>query len=132
MKRPAALIGFTYLIGLLVASFLSEIGCFVLFLIGLGLGIGLFFFRRQKVARSLCPVLLVCSFAFGMFAAVQVFQALPLEALDGCQATLKGEIRQVEYTDSAVRLLLKVDHSSLVRPLRSFSCSPYRLRKGTV
>ena len=55
-----------------------------------------------------------------MFAAVQVFQALPLEALDGCQATLKGEIRQVEYTDSAVRLLLKVDHSSLDQAPQSF------------
>lgn len=120
MKRPAALIGFTYLIGLLVASFLPEIVCFVLFLIGIGLGIGLFFFRIQKIARSLCPVLLVSGFAFGMFAAVQFFQALPLEALDGCQAVLKGEFRQVEYTDSGVRLLLKVDQSSLDQAPQSF------------
>lgn len=121
MKRPVAVIGFTYLIALLVASFLPEGSGWILAVAGLGLGIGMIFFRKSAFAAFLCAVFLTSGIAFAVYGGLRIGYVKQFERLDGETAVVQGEILEVEYSDGATELLLRVKEHSLEQAPSSFS-----------
>ncbi len=96
MRRPFALVGFTYLLAQVAAVFLGTawalpVACVLLLLMGVTL-------LLPRLRLSIFPVALcAASMAFGGFAALAPVVTAPGEALDNTDATISGTFVEAPY-----------------------------------
>ena len=96
MRRPFALVGFTYLLAQVAAVFLGlpwalPIACVLLFLMGVSLMI-------PRLRMGIFPVALcAASLAFGGFAALAPAVTLPGEELNDREASFVGTLEEAPY-----------------------------------
>ena len=96
MRRPFALVGFTYLLAQVAAVFLGTawalpVACVLLLLMGVTL-------LLPRLRLSIFPVALcAASMAFGGFAALAPAVTAPGEALDNTDATISGTFVEAPY-----------------------------------
>ena len=96
MRRPFALVGFTYLLAQVAAVFLGTawalpVACVLLLLMGVTL-------LLPRLRLSIFPVALcAASLAFGGFAALAPVVTAPGEALDNTDATISGTFVEAPY-----------------------------------
>ena len=96
MRRPFALVGFTYLLAQVAAVFLGTawalpVACVLLLLMGVTL-------LLPRLRLSIFPVALcAASMAFGGFAALAPAVTAPGEALDNTDAAISGTFVEAPY-----------------------------------
>lgn len=97
MKRPLALVGFTYLLAQAVAVFFGydialwcAAGCGIIFLVSLGVPV----LRKEKAVPIAC---LVAAMALGVYCLAQAQRIQPLKAVDGKDAVISGVICELPY-----------------------------------
>ena len=114
MQRPAALVGFSFLLTLIAAvvlGFMPTVAIGVVCLLG---AVVLLALRRIPHRRAVAAVLLSAALACGCFAAKSWTQARPVEALDGMAAAVTGTIvEEPEYKNGSYSYEIRADETSL-------------------
>lgn len=100
MTRPLAIIGFTSLIVLVAASFLSINVVLVLCCVFAVLFVFLLFIKKFRQNKTLMIALLTGVIALAGYSAVYYFNYLPATALDGQQCVIQGQIVQMPEGES--------------------------------
>ena len=98
MKRPMAVVGFTYLSTLVAATYFNvnfaqimSVVFFVLFLASL-------IFRTTRVKKVLPVAFLVATIAFSMYTIFNYTTVMPIEKLDGQDVMVSGKICELPYS----------------------------------
>lgn len=98
MKRPLALVGFSYLLALLAALFFGEQSSLFLGCLMLAFFTAALFFPKLQRGMSIPASLLAVALAFGSFAA-EARRLAPVEGLDGANAMVAGVVADLPYTE---------------------------------
>ena len=97
MKRPFCLIGFTYLISLIVAIFCSTFTLYALIAAAALLFVISLTFKKIRRTKSIPVVFFTALFTFGTYCLHNDFLVKPLEPLDDNDAFIKGVVCELPY-----------------------------------
>ncbi len=129
MKRPLALVGFTYLLALMAAVALQKYTLFLGAVCLLAYGI-LLILGRQETYRLISLSLLTAALALGSFYGYTKAYVEPPASYDGKTALIEGTVSQEpEYADGRYRYVLRVKGNVLPDVSQEFQIRVYAREK---
>ena len=112
MRRPAAVVGFSWFFALLAGTFCPIGGTMALLLLCLAAGVVSLFVRPLRIVKVVPTALLTAAVAMGSICLATFLTVLPIQSLDGVNCRVEGVITDLP-TPKGERMLYPVKVTSV-------------------